>query len=138
MSSADKKSFVSKHIDSLFSYFQGYSFSITRFVSEKFADFCFFIFQAKEKSKDLVKANLDLAENFIQNNNFYDAKIRYHVVLRLNPNNFVALIGLGFVYIKTNKPKKALQYFELALQHCTDEAKATEINSIIAELKQSA
>lgn len=61
----------------------------------------------KEKTKDLFS----LAKTCIKEKKFEDAKNYYKLILDNEPENLEALYMSGFLYMKNNLYKKALEYF---------------------------
>jgi Tfp pilus assembly protein PilF len=73
------------------------------------------ILDIKERSKNLAGVNLELAKNYLQNNNLFDAKLRYKIVLKIKPNNAEALCGLASIYFIEKRMKKSEEYFQKAI-----------------------
>jgi Tfp pilus assembly protein PilF len=101
------------------------------FISESASNFLFSVKDIKQKSKNLVKSNLELAELHLQNNSFFDAKIRYQIILLIEKNNFDALCGLGFIHARNKKYKKAQFYLQKALKGAKTKEEQEDIKGFL-------
>lgn len=136
MKSEGNKGYLYTKLDLLFAKIGGFAFRFWRWLNQELTKLVELYFDAKEKSKNLVETNLKVAEEHIKNNNLYDAIIRYKIILRMQKNNFDALYGLSFVYLKLGEFKKAIQYLELSKEHTEDENMKEEIAKTIERTKQ--
>ena len=136
MITKEDKKYIHTKLDLLFARIGGVIFRFWRWLNSEITKLVELYFDAKEKSKNLVETNLKVAEEHIKNNNLYDAILRYKIILRMQKNNFDALYGLSFIYLKLGEFKKAIQYLELSLQYAEDEDMKEEISKTIERTKQ--
>ena len=106
------------------------TFKIANFFSTKSGEVVYNINEIKQKSKDLTGSNLELAKMHLQNNNLFDAKLRYKIVLKISPNNVEALCGLASIYFIQKKIQKAEEYFEKALPLAKEEMREEIFQSL--------
>lgn len=108
----DKQSFVKRSMNRIADKiveFKG-------FARSSFSSAILFSITSREKLKNVVKVNLDLAALHFQNNRLTDAKLRYWIVTKLDKGNFDAIVGLGYInYIQKNYII-ALSWFRQALE----------------------
>lgn len=127
--------FLSKKIDLAFSFIINAFVKITIFLSGKTGELFAFAKDVKEKSKDLIKTNLEVAEEHVMNNNLFDAKLRYKFILRMDKQNFQALSLLGYIYFKEKKLQKSLFYLEKSLPFVPNQEEKQEISEMIEKIK---
>jgi Tfp pilus assembly protein PilF len=125
--------FFKKQIDAAFNYITKFFFIIVNFFASKSGEVAFQVSEIRAKSKDLVGTNLQLAEEHLKNNNFFDAKLRYKIVLRMEKTNFEALFGLGYIALLEKKLEKAEEYFNKALQYAPNEQ---EKNGVLSSIEK--
>ena len=126
--------FLSSKINFLFSLL-GKLFIVSAQVSAlKLADLISKFHDVREKSKNLVETNLDVAEEHLKNNNFFDAKLRYRIVLKMDPANLKAMMGLGFIFLSEKDEEKAKYFFTKALETDITEKERALIESILFEI----
>jgi uncharacterized protein HemY len=133
-----KDSFISKKIDLLFNIIGKFLFRTSLFASKKTAEAVSIYFDIKEKSKDLIKTNLEVAEEHIKNNNFFDAKLRYKFILRKDKTHFEALSKLGYLYLREKNFEKAKFFLEKSLESVIDSSEKLEIESLLEKIKNYA
>ena len=136
MINKEDKKYIHTKLDLLFARIGGAIFRFWRWINVEITKLVELYFDAKEKSKNLVGTNLNVAQEHIKNNNLYDAILRYKIVLRMQKNNFEALYGLSFIYLKLGEFKKAIQYLERSLEQAEDEEMKQEISKTIERTKQ--
>jgi hypothetical protein len=117
------RSFLSQKIDEVFIKLKDFTFQCANFFSTKTGEVAYNINEIRHKSKDLIGSNLQLAETHLQNNNLFDAKLRYKIVLKLDKNNVQALCGLASIYFIQKKLDKAQELLKIALEFATEEAR---------------
>jgi Tfp pilus assembly protein PilF len=100
---------------------------VVHFFTTKSGELIYEFTEMKRKSKNLVQTNLDLAREHLQNNNIFDAKLRYKLVLKLDKMNFEALFGLGFIYFTQKNFYKSKANLSKALEICSNEEAKGEI-----------
>ena len=130
MPARKNRSFLSQKIDYAFIKLRDYIFKIANFFSTKSGEVVYNINEIKQKSKDLTGSNLELAKMHLQNNNLFDAKLRYKIVLKISPNNVEALCGLASIYFIQKKIQKAEEYFEKALPLAKEEMREEIFQSL--------
>ncbi len=81
-----------------------------------------FFSNARERMKDLPKANYDLGVRFASEGKWMDAIFRFKVVLYLKPNYPGANYNLGCCYLRTGKMNEARNAFVKALQQAPGNA----------------
>lgn len=135
MKNKNSKGLIYSKIDLFFATFGGGIFRLWNYINSGITKLVDLFFEAREKSKDLVGTNLQIAETHIQNNHLYDAIIRYKIILRMDKKNFQSMYGLGFVYFKLKNFKKSLQYLNLALQNTVDPIMIKETTELLEKVK---
>ena len=112
--SQKKKGIFNRMLEPLFEKTEaGFGFVAKEF-STNISNLLLNIKEIREKSKNIIGSNIEVAEEHLKNNNLFDARLRYKIVLMLNKNNFKALCGLGFIAFKHKKYKKAKEYLKNA------------------------
>jgi Flp pilus assembly protein TadD len=127
--------FISRKIDLLFDIIGKGLFRISLFASTKTAEAASVYFDIKEKSKDLIKTNLEVAHEHIKNNNFFDAKLRYKFILKQDKANFEALSTLGYIYLQEKNFEKAKFFLEKSLESVVNENEKLEIEELLHKIK---
>lgn len=126
--------FLSSKINFLFSLLGKLFIVSAQILALKFADLISKFHDVREKSKNLLETNLDVAEEHLKNNNFFDAKLRYRIVLKMDPTNLKAMMGLGFIFLSEKDEEKAKYFFNKALEGEITEKERAEIESILFEI----
>jgi uncharacterized protein HemY len=130
--------FIAKKIDLLFDIIGKGLLRTYIFASTKTAEAVSIYFDIKEKSKDLIKTNLEVAQEHIKNNNFFDAKLRYKFILRKDKTHFEALYALGYLYFQEKKLEKAKFFLEKSLESVVDKNDKLKIESLLEKIKNYA
>ncbi len=84
--------------------------------------------------KDLYTSNMHLAVYHLENNNIFDAKLRYNIAHIVRNKLTAPILGLADIAIHQRNHKKAIKYFKKALSLSTLEAERAQINQIMQEL----
>lgn len=135
--SSRKRGHISSNVDKIFKIVGNALSTASLLASKKITSGIALFQEIKEKSRDLVTTNLELAEIHLRNNNFFDAKIRYKMILKMDQGNFYALAGLGFIYSIKGNPEKALSYFHASLKNVPDEFTRIEIEKAIHRIERN-
>lgn len=130
-----KQSIFAKPVSSIFNKATFYTRQIFHDTSLRFTDLVIYLYKVKEQSQDIIETNLKVAEQHLQNNNIFDAKLRYKIVLKMDKNNFDALYGLGFIAFKKGDYDNALHYFDLSKQNAANLANDIEAQNAIDEVQ---
>ena len=84
--------------------------------------------------KDLYSANLQIAKYHLDNNNMFDAKLRYKMAHFFNKTKTEPLLLLAEIFITEKKPKKAIPYLKKALKITTKPEERQAVMEIIQSL----
>jgi tetratricopeptide (TPR) repeat protein len=77
-----------------------------------------------KKLRNLEKTNYELGLYHLKEKNYFDAAMRFKLVLLLNKNNIEAMTALSDTYIKQGYYKKALRSLQNILDNNPDNEKA--------------
>ena len=132
----ENKNFLKYNLDSILAIIKRFMFKVGIFSSNKVGDLISHMQDVKTKSKDLVATNIKVLEEHLKNNNFFDAKIRAKIILKLEPLNLEAMLALGYIYLNQNKLEKAKIYFEKSLKLTNNEEEIKNLQSILNEIQK--
>ena len=89
--------------------------------------------KSKDRSKNIIGTNLELASMHFKNGNYFDARLRYWIVTKFDKKNFDGYLGLAYVFYVQNKYSKAIEYFTKAREFSG--SRLAEIDAIIDDIK---